>query len=157
MSNSLRRYYDIIKSMSSDLYKGLGEIELIPPEDSEENNIEKIKITFIPKEGIHADLKYTITIKFRNDGEWPLVYIDSEIYDKIKTTRYLNGKGKSGEHKGICIHDLGHGYTFATNFKNLCGNKWENYIYNLIIVFNNLQDFEGGNGIRRNYKELLSI
>ena len=148
----LKRVRNIRTSIDTGYYADLGQIDFI-----EESTIENIKLSCIPHEGFHAKLKYTFTVKFRNDGEWPLVYIDSEKYDKIKTSRYLSGKGKNGEHKGICIHDLSHGYTFTSNFKNLCGNKWENYIYNLIIVFNNLQDFGGGNGIRKNYKELLSI
>jgi len=49
---------------------------------------------------------------------------------------------------------MGYGYIFNKYFKNLCGNKWENYIYNLICVFNNLQDFEKGNGIKSNYKNI---
>ena len=101
--------------------------------------------------------KYTITIKFQEDRNWPLVYIDSEIYDKIKTNQYLQGKGKAGQHKGICIKNLGYGYNFNINFKNLCDNKWENYIYHLICMFNNLQDFEKGNGIKSSYKNILSI
>lgn len=148
----LQRFRNIQTSIDTGYYADLGQTAFI-----EENTLENIKLSCIPHEGIHANSIYTITIKFQGDGEWPLVYIDSEIYDKIKTSQYLKGKGKSGEHKGICIHDLGYGYTFTTNFKKLCGNKWENYIYNLIIVFNNLQDFESGNGIRSNYKELLSI
>ena len=63
---------------------------------------------------------------------------------------------------GVCMcgnhfKNVGYGYCFNKNFKNFCGNKWENYIYNLICVFNNLQDFEKGNGIKLNYKNILSI
>ena len=34
-------------------------------------------------------------------------------------------KGKVGQHKSICIKNMGYGYIFNKYFKNLCGNKWE--------------------------------
>ena len=148
----LKRIKNIWTSIDTGYYADLGQTAFL-----EESTLENIKISCIPHEGIHAKLTYTITIKFQGDGEWPLVYIDSEIYDKIKSTRYLTGKGKSGEHKGVCSKYLGQRYTFTTNFEKRCGNIWENYIYNLIVMFNNLQDFEKGNGIRTNYKEILGI
>ena len=107
----LKRYLNIRTSINTCYYADLGQVDVI-----EENTLDNIKLSCIPHEGIHANLIYIITIKFQGDGEWPLVYIDSEIYDKIKTSQYLKGKGKSGEHKGICIHNLGHVYTFTTNF-----------------------------------------
>lgn len=148
----LTRFRNISKSIYTGYYADLGQIDIM-----EESTLENMKLTCIPHEGIHAKLKYIITIKFQEDGNWPLVYIDSEIYDKIKTSQYLQNKGKVGQHKGICIKKLGYGYTFTTNFKKLCGNKWENYIYHLICVFNNLQDFESGNGIKSSYKQILSV
>ena len=77
----------------------------------------------------YKNFLYIITIKFQEDRTWPLIYIDSEIYDKIKTSQYLQEKGKAGQYKGICIKNLGYWYNFNINFKNLCDNKWENYIY----------------------------
>jgi len=117
-----------------------------------------VKIKVIPHEGIHSKLEYTITIRFIEEGNWPSVYVDSEMFDKIKTTQYLQNKGRVGApHRGICIKKLGYAYNFNKNFKDLCDNKWENYIYYLITVFNNLQDFEKGVGFKSNYKQILSI
>jgi hypothetical protein len=55
------------------------------------------------------------------------------------------------------VKHLGYAYPFAKNFKELCNNQWENYVYYVIATFNNIQDFEKGNGFRGNYKQLLSI
>ena len=79
------------------------------------------------------------------------------MYDKIKTNQYLQNKGCVGAHKGICIKNLAYGYNFSKNFKNICDNKWENYIFYVITLFNNLQDFEKGSGIKSSYKRILSI
>ena len=151
MTTPLKRFRNISKSIYTGYYVDLGQTDII-----EESTLENIKITCIPYEGIHEKIKYTITLKFQEDGNWPLVYIDSEIYDKIKTGQYLKGKGKAGQHKGICIKNLGYGYNF-NYFTTLCDNKWENYIKLLISMFNNLQDFEKGNGIKSSYKNILSI
>jgi hypothetical protein len=153
MDKSLKRFQDITKAIYKDYYTDLGEIDFI----DEDITLENIKISVVPYEGIHKDVKYIITIKFQEEGLWPCIYIDSEIYDKIKTNQYLKEKGRTGQHKGICIKNISYGYKFNENFEKLCGNKWENYIYNLICVFNNLQDFEKGNGIKSNYKNILSI
>ena len=152
MTTQLKRFRSITKAVYTGYYTDLGETDLI-----EESTLENIKINVLPHEGVHKNLNYVITIKFQEEGNWPLIYIDSEIYDKIKTNQYLQGKGRVGGHKGICIKNLGYGYNFNKNFKNLCGNKWEDYIYYLISVFNNLQDFEKGNGLKSNYKKVLSI
>ena len=61
----------------------------------DESTIENIKIRVVPHEGVHKDVNYIITIKFQEEGNWPLIYIDSDIYDKIKTNRYLQEKGRS--------------------------------------------------------------
>lgn len=79
------------------------------------------------------------------------------IFDKIKTAQYLQNKGKVGTHKGVCIKNLGYGYNFKKKFRELCDNKWENYIYYLITTFNNIQDFERGNGFKSNYKKILLV
>ena len=152
MDQPIKKCYTISKAVYSNYYSDLGNITLI-----EDSCLEYIKIKVIPHEGIHANIEYIITIKFQRDGEWPLVYIDSEIFNKIKTNQYLQNKGKKGDHKGICIRNIGYGYCFKKNFKSICNNKWEIYIYYLITVFNNLQDFEKGNGFKKNYKEILSI
>lgn len=152
MTTQLKIFRNITKSIYTGYYNNLGQTDLM-----EESTLDNIKINVIPHEGIHKHKKYIITIKFQKAGNWPLIYIDSEIYDKIKTTQYLKDKGRVGQHKGICIKNLGYGYNFSKNFNNLCGNKWENYIYYLICVFNNLQDFEKGNGLKSNYKKILFI
>ncbi len=152
MTTQLKIFRNITKAVYTGYYTDLGQIDLI-----EESTLENIKINVLPHESVHKNLNYIITSKFQEEGNWPLIYIDSEIYDKIKTTQYLQEKGRVGRHKGICIKNIGYGYNFNKNFKNLCDNKWENYIYYLISVFNNLQDFEKGNGIKSNYKKILSI
>ena len=149
----LKRFKDIIKAVCEGFYTDLGKTSIM----EDESTLENIKLSVVPHEGVHKDVNYIITIKFQEEGKWPLIYIDSEIFDKIKTPQYLLNKGKVGFHKGICIKNMGHGYSFYKNFKDICGNKWENYIYNLICVFNNLQDFEKGNGIRSNYKKILYL
>jgi hypothetical protein len=145
-------YSEIISNLFNDYYKDLGSVSL---SDDSGDNINIIKIKVVPFEGFHKEKEYIITLKFIDD-KWPLVYIDSDIYDKIKTKQYLENRGLNGEHKGICIKHIGHGYPFKKNFKDYCGNKWNNYIYNIIVMFNNLQDFEKGTGIHSNYKNILS-
>jgi hypothetical protein len=148
------RFINIVKAVNGNYYSDLGKTEIC---NDESTPLDIIKVKVIPHEGFHKNIEYTITIKFQEDGKWPYIFIDSELYDKIKTSQYLHNKGKVGIHKGICIKNLGYGYTFSKNFKELCGNKWENYIYYLITVFNNLQDFEKGNGFKSNYKTILNI
>ena len=152
MTILLKRFRDITKAVYTGYYTDLGETEIM-----DESTLENIKMQVVPHEGVHKNIKYIITIKFQEEGSWPLIYIDSELYDKIKTNQYLQEKGRVGQHKGICIKNLGYAYNFNKNFKDICGNMWENYIYSLICVFNNLQDFEKGNGIKSNYKTILSI
>ena len=146
-----RRFIHLVKVIDNKYFKDLGDIELI-----DEDNINILKIKVVPHEGIHKDIEYILTIKFQ-ENSWPLVYIDSEIFDKIKTKQYLENRGKNGNHKGICIKNFSYGYPFDKNFKNICDNKWENYIYQLISLFNNLEDFEKGNGFTSKYKQILNI
>jgi hypothetical protein len=152
MDKQIKRFHNISKAVYSNFFSDLGITEI-----TDNTTLEDIKIKVIPNEGIHANLEYTITIKFQEEGNWPYVYIDSEIFDKLKTNQYLKNKGKVGIHKGICIKNLGYGYNFNNNFKEVCDNKWENYIYYLIITFNNIQDFEKGNGLKSNFKQILLI
>ena len=154
MEQPIKRFTHLVKVINSTYFDDLGKIELIINDNIQ---IDIIKINVIPHQGIHKDIEYILTIKFQEHGGWPLVYIDSEIYDKIKTNQYIENRGINGHHKGICIKNLSYGYPFIKNFKELCDNKWENYIYYLITLFNNLQDFEKGNGLKSNYKELLNI
>jgi hypothetical protein len=149
---SHKRYFSIISAFYNNHFRDLGKVKLI----EESNNINDIKFTVIPYEGIHKDKQYIVTLNFYND-KWPFVFIDSEIYDKIKTNQYIQNKGKVGNHKGICIKNLSYCYAFKKNFKKYCGDKWESYIYNLIVNFNNLQDFEKGIGIKSNYKDVLNL
>ena len=148
----VKRFRNISRAVYGNHYSDLGVTEI-----TDDSTLQDIKIKVIPREGIHAEKEYTITVKFQEEGSWPCVYIDSEIFDKIKTNQYLQNKGKVGAHKGICIKNLGYAYNFNKNFRELCGNKWENYIYYLIITFNNIQDFEKGNGFKSKYKQILSI
>lgn len=152
METPVKRFHNISKAIYSSYYSDLAETEII-----DDSTLQVVKIKVIPREGIHATVDYIITIKFQDEGNWPIVNIDSEIFDKIKTNQYLKNKGKIGNHKGICIKNLGYAYNFNKNFKELCDNKWENYIYYLITVFNNIQDFEKGNGFKKNYKKILGI
>jgi hypothetical protein len=145
-------YNIILKSFISKYYENLGIVNFIELPD-----ILNIKFEVTPYEGIHKDKKYYVTLKFQNINSWPFVFIDSEIYDKIKTNQYLNNQGREGDHKGICIKNMSYAYTFNKNFETYCGNKWENYIYMLIVLFNNLQDFEKGTGIKSNYKIILNL
>jgi len=145
----MRQILAISRAVRDGFYQDLGEIEVL------ETTLEELKIKVIPHEGHHASIEYIITLKW--DEEWPLVFIDSEIFDRIKTHQYLQNRGKVGNHKGICIKNFSRGYSFRKNFAQLCDNKWENYLYYLITVFNNIQDFEKGNGFRSNYKEILQI
>jgi len=158
MENPIKRFEHIVKVINNNFFDDLGKIELIINENDIQINNLKIKVT--PHEGVHKNIEYQLTIKFQESKTWPLVYIDSEIYDRIKTTQYIENRGHQahgGYHKGICIKNLSYGYAFIKNFKELCDNKWENYIFYLITLFNNLQDFEKGNGLRSNYKEILKI
>jgi len=152
MEQPHKRFHNILKAIYSNYYSDLGVVEM-----TDDSTLEEIKIKVIPNEGIHAKIEYTITIKFQEEGVWPFVYVDSEIFDKIKTSQYLQNKGKIGSHKGVCIKNLGYAYNFNKNFRELCDNKWENYIYYLIITFNNIQDFEKGVGFKSKYKQILSI
>jgi len=151
--NQNKIYLTIIKSIYNKYYNDLGIIEFI-----DESTINNIQIKVIPHEGFHSNIEYIITCKFINGpNNWPLIFIDSEIYNKIKTPQYLQNIGKKGIHKGICIKNFSYSYSFDKNFTQLCDNKWENYIYYLITVFNNIQDFEKGNGLKSNYKDILFI
>lgn len=152
MEPSLKRFRNISKAVFGNYYTDLGEVDI-----AENSTLEDVIIKVTPHEGVHANLDYSITLKFQGNDNWPFVFIDSEIFDKIKTNQYIKNKGRVGEHKGICIKNLGYAYNFNKNFKDLCDNKWENYIYYLITTFNNIQDFERGNGFKSSYKKILSI
>jgi len=73
----------------------------------------------------------------------------------LRKRTYFKGY-REGQHKGICIKNFCYGYNFTKNFKKFCNNEWKNYIYYLITMFNNIQDFEKGNGIKSNYKLLIN-
>jgi hypothetical protein len=145
-------FHNIIRSIYTNYYIDLGNVTC-----DENSTCEILKINVVPYNGIHKDKQYVITLNFIDENSWPLVYIDSEIYDKVKTNQYIKNKGKNGNHKGICIKNLSYSYPFDKNFKELCNNEWKNYIYYLITLFNNFEDFERGNGIKSNYKKILSI
>lgn len=144
---------DVMKAVYiKSLYKDLGIVKIIEDESSQ-----IIKLNIIPHQGLHKNKIYTITCKFKSENNWPLVLIDSEIYDKFKTYQYLKNSGyMSSEHKGICIKNLSYGYDFSRNFQKYCGNKWENYIYNLIIFFNNPQDIQKASGFKSKLMEKIT-
>ena len=152
MEQPIQRFRSITKAVYSKYYEDLGVADVM-----EDSTLETIKIKVVPHEGVHKNIDYTITLMFEEADEWPRLYIDSEIYDKIKTSQYVQNRGRVGTHKGICIKNMGYGYPFKKNFKELCDNKWENYVYYIITMFNNLQDFEKGNGLKSNYKNILAI
>lgn len=156
-SRPIKRLLNIQNAINDGHYSHLGEVEI-----SEETTLEQVKIMVIPHEGFHANLEYRLTIKFQGEGEWPHIHIDSDVFDAIKTADYKNNKGhRGGEHKGVCIHEFYH-TSFYKNFKRLCNNKWEVYVYYLIGTFNDFQEIEPvaeGNaitGIARNYKQILA-
>ena len=150
----LKMYREIMEALRKEHFSEFGDIKHIPEDD----DINILKLSVSPHDGVHKERPYVMTIKFREKEEWPLVYIDSEIYDKIKTNQYLRGQGYAGgEHKGICIKYITNGYSFKKNFKEICKDKWDIYISLLICTFNNLQDFEKGNGIKSTYKNILGI
>jgi hypothetical protein len=153
----LKRLLNIQNAINGGHYSDLGEVEI-----TEESTLENVKIKVIPSEGFHANMEYLITIKYQDQGKWPHIHIDSEMFDAIKTRDYKNNKGnRGGAHKGVCISEFFHG-SFNKNFKDLCNNKWEVYVYYLIRTFNDFQDIEpvkegnNINGIVRNYKQILA-
>ena len=143
MNTQLKRFRDISKSIYTGYYTDLGQTDII-----EESTLENIKISCIPHEGIHEKIPYKLTIKFQTNNSWPLLYIDSEKYNPMKTNQYNKNLGKSGPHKGICIRNIGYAYAFTKNFKNLCNNNWTNYLYYVIVFFNNPQDIIHANGFK---------
>lgn len=150
MTEQLKIFHTILKCVYLNKYNDLGKVNI-----SDNSDINNIKIMVTPYEGIHKNLEYIITLKFTECSRWPLIFIDSNIYDKIKTNQYIKNKGKVGQHKGICIKNLSYGYNFNKYFKILCNNKWENYLYYVITVFNNIEDFKKGNGFKSNYMDLI--
>ena len=118
-------------------------------EDIECENVNIIKLKVIPHENFHRDVPYYITLKFNDDNSWPLLYVDSIFFDKLKTKQYLLNKGKHGDHKGICIEHFSYHYSgYKKYFQLYCNSKWENYIYNVIHFLNNIdeQTYVGGFG-----------
>lgn len=143
--------YSLVKAVEENKYIDLGITEVV-----EESTLEIFRLNVTPYEGLHRDKPYQLSICFQREG-WPKVMIDSPIFDRIKTSQYTKNLGKVGDHKGICIKHLGHGYLFHKYFPLLCESRWENYLYYLITMFNNIQDFEHGIGLRSDYKEILGI
>lgn len=92
----MKRFYNIIKSFENKYYNNLGTTKLL-----ETDNLNNIKIKVTPYEGIHKNIPYYITLNFPNieNNQFPKISIDSIIYDKIKTSRYINNIGFNGEHK----------------------------------------------------------
>ena len=143
-------------------YSDLAEVEL-----SDESNLKEMILKVTPCEGFHANVEYTLSIKFQDEEGWPFIHIYSNIFDKITSAQYKNNTGYRGaaDHRGICIHQFSH-LSFRKNFKKLCYNKWEVYVRSLITTFNYFQLIEpsqtkdGKNkritGIDSNFKEILA-
>jgi hypothetical protein len=148
---SMKRMYTLVKAIEENKYQDLGKIEM-----REESTLDTFRVTVTPYEGVHKDLPYELTLCFKREG-WPKIMIDSPLFDQIKTKQYIHNRGKVGEHKGICIQYLGYGYLFHKYFPLLCDSRWDNYLYYVITMFNNIQDFENGIGLKSDYKEILGI
>ena len=130
---------------NDDRIASLGEVGFKTPPETTEEQI----IRCIPHEGEHKDKQYEITLKWGCGCGWPHVFIDSPIYDPRKTSQMRQNKGWRGaEHKGICFKDMTHGYAFKKHIKKKFANNWGNYIYQLILQFNNPQSWEGARGIK---------
>ena len=150
-NNEISRIMNIITAIAEGYYNDLAKVNYINT-----GSINKLELHVKPYEGIHSNIPYHLIIKFINN-DWPRIFVNSLIFDKIKTNQYLNNQEIHGEHKGICIKNFSYGYAFRKNFKKYCANKWKNYIYYIITIFNNIQDFEKGNGFKSNYKKILNI
>ena len=121
---SIKIFHEISKAVYTNRYETLG---LVTIDDI--STMKTIILNVIPHDGFHKDIQYNITLKYHDDNSWPYLYIDSDIFNQIKTLRYINNKGKNGDHKGICIKNLSNGYSFHKYFNQYCDNKWEIYIY----------------------------
>jgi hypothetical protein len=155
-----KRLISIFEAISNNFYESLGSVELL-----ENDDINIIHLKVIPYEGFHSNKPYFLKLNFQQQSEncskfseYPLIYIDSELFDKIKTNQYLKNQGDRGSiHKGICVKHLSYAYGFKNNFKNYCDNRWEVYVACLISVFNRMEDFEKGSGFKSNYREILGL
>lgn len=152
----LRVHNEIVKNaitLNSNKDFGLGKIEV----DEDSNDVNLIVIRVTPCEGFHKDIQYILKLNFKDINNWPDVFINSCIFDQITTNQYKINKGYSGEHHGICIKDLGYGYSFNKYFKVKCNNKWYNYLILLISTLNDLNNIgEKGNGIRHDFKKIIA-
>lgn len=142
---------DILSTIKKYDYKNYfdGNIEI-----DESTNMSEIVLNIIPNNGFHANLTIILTLKI-SDQCFPLIYVDSPIYDKLKTKNYINNQGSLGEHKGICIHKLYRNEGFYKNFKILCNNEWKNYVIYIINMFvYNIDDLYGAIGFsKRNWNK----
>lgn len=156
--SELRRYRKIVKSLvllSIQSVYPLGKISFDEDEDSDDVN--NIACTVKPHEGFHKNEIYKLNLIFRDNNQWPDVFVESDIFDKITTNQYKKNKGRSGNHHGICIKDLGYGYSFNKYFKQNCKNEWCNYLILLISTLNDYDNIaEKGNGIRHDFKSILT-
>lgn len=60
----------------------------------------------------------------------------------LLTVGYVPDVDKSQVHK-IWIQI----FFICKNFRELCNNQWKNYLFHLIVLFNDMRDFEKGNGL----------
>lgn len=111
--NRLQRFCNIKKAFDTQFYDDLGVNTFL----LQEENIDIITFIIKPHEGFHKNIDYKVKLYFYDIHNWPLIYINSDIYDKIKTNQYIKNKGSRGNHKGICIKNLSYGYNFTNNFK----------------------------------------
>lgn len=156
MMSASCRHIKIVKSaklLSDQNEFPLGKISV----DEDSDDVNKIAVTVKPHEGFHKNEIYKLNLKFRDNNQWPDVFVKSSIFDKITTNEYKKNKGRSGDHHGICIKDLGYGYSFNKYFKQNCKNEWYNYLILLISTLNDYDNIaEKGNGIRHNFKSILT-
>ena len=60
MNTQLKIFRNITRAVYSGYYTDLGQIELI-----DESTLENIKISAVPHEGVHKDMKYKLQLNFK--------------------------------------------------------------------------------------------
>ena len=77
-------FRSIGRAIRSDMYKDLGLVEMV-----EDCSLDAIQFDVVPHEGVHKGIPYRITLKIDNIQNWPKLFVDSAIYDRIKTSQYF--------------------------------------------------------------------
>jgi len=141
-----KRAQAIIRAVVNDKrISALGEVKF----QTDPVNTQKQIIRCTPHEGVHKGIAYLLTLKHVDPAGWPRLNIESPIYDPRKTRQLLQNKGRNGDHKGICFigATYGHG-AFKKHFKKNFDNNWSNYLYQILLQFNNPQSIRGARGLR---------